>query len=80
MADTADTSVRLSGDPKSFVQEAIDGGTHESAQDCVQAPVRRERRAAEDRAMQDLKNAFAAPDEDFKPLTAAEVIGRDRDR
>lgn len=59
-----------------------DGGSYENVSEYIRDLIRRDKDRAEqeafDRLKAELTNAFAAPEESNKPLTAAEVIAWSR--
>jgi putative addiction module CopG family antidote len=76
-------TVRLSGALSDFVASNVDeNGAYENISEYVRDLIRRdkERREQEafDRLKAELTRAFAAPDESYVALTAAEVIARNR--
>jgi putative addiction module CopG family antidote len=76
-------TVRLSGALSDFVASNVDeNGAYENISEYVRDLIRRdkERREQEafDRLKAELTQAFAAPEESYVALTAAEVIARNR--
>lgn len=76
-------TVRLSGALNDFVQANIgENGSYENVSEYIRDLIRRDRERAEqeafDRLKAELSYAFAAPDSSYLPLTAAEVIARNR--
>ena len=76
-------TVRLSGALNDFVQANIgEDGVYENVSEYIRDLIRRDKERAEqesfDRLKTELTHAFAAPDSSFQPLTAAEVIARNR--
>jgi putative addiction module CopG family antidote len=76
-------TVRLSGALSDFVASNVDeNGAYENISEYVRDLIRRdkERRELEafDRLKAELTQAFAAPEESYIALTAAEVIARNR--
>jgi putative addiction module CopG family antidote len=83
MSRTTTMTVRLSGALSDFVASNVDeNGAYENISEYVRDLIRRdkERREQEafDRLKAELTRAFAAPDESYVALTAAEVIARNR--
>jgi hypothetical protein len=81
MAPTTTVTVRTIGTPSEFVAlNAGKDGTHENNSEYLGDLLRRDKERAERKAHERLKvelaRAFAAPDEDYRLLTAAEVIAR----
>lgn len=76
-------TVRLSGALSDFVAANVgENGSYENISEYVRDLIRRDKERAEaeafDRLKAELNHAFAAPDSAYKPLTAAEVIARNR--
>lgn len=83
MSRTTTMTVRLSGALSDFVASNVDeDGAYENISEYVRDLIRRdkERREQEafDRLKAELTHAFAAPESSYVPLTAAEVIARNR--
>lgn len=83
MSRTTTMTVRLSGSLSDFVASNVaEDGAYENISEYVRDLIRRdkERREQEcfDRLKAELRHAFAAPDADYRPLTAADVIARNR--
>ena len=83
MSRTTTMTVRLSGTLSDFVASNVDeDGAYENISEYVRDLIRRdkERREQEafDRLKAELTQAFAAPEESYAALTAAEVIARNR--
>jgi putative addiction module CopG family antidote len=83
MARTTTMTVRLSGPLSDFVASNVDeDGAYENISEYVRDLIRRdkERREQEsfDRLKAELTHAFSAPESAYVPLTAAEVIARNR--
>jgi antitoxin ParD1/3/4 len=83
MPRTTTMTVRLSGALRDFVAENVgDNGSYENVSEYVRDLIRRDKERAEreafDRLRAELTHAFAAPDATYQPLTAAEVIARNR--
>jgi antitoxin ParD1/3/4 len=84
MAQTTMT-VRVSGALSDFVAANVgEGGAYENVSEYIRDLIRRDKerveREAFERLKAELQHAFAAPDESYQPLTAAEVINRNRVR
>lgn len=84
MSRTTTMTVRLSGTLRDFVASNIgEDGTYENVSEYLRDLVRRDRERAQaeafDRLKAELTQAFAAPESAYEPLTAAEVISRNRD-
>ncbi len=76
-------TVRLSGPLSDFVAINVgEDGAYENISEYVRDLIRRDKERAEREAFERLKaeltRAFAAPEESYRPLTAAEVIARSR--
>lgn len=83
MPRTTTMTVRLSGALSDFVAENVgENGAYENISEYIRDLIRRDKERAEkeafDRLKAELTRAFAAPDSSYKPLTAAEVIARNR--
>lgn len=83
MPPTKTMAVRLSGALSDFVDANVgQDGSYENVSEYVRGLIRRDKerveQAAFDRLKATLTQAFAAPDASFHPLTAAEVIARDK--
>ena len=83
MARTTTMTVRLSGALSDFVASNVgDDGAYENISEYVRDLIRRDKegreREAFDRLKAELTHAFAAPESAYVPLTAAEVIARNR--
>jgi len=81
MARTMTLNVRVSGALGEFVTSNVaPSGTYENVSEYVRDLVRRDMARAEGEAFERLKaeltRAFAAPDEDYRPLDADQVIRR----
>lgn len=84
MAQTTLT-VRVSGALSEFVAANVgEGGAYENVSEYIRDLIRRDKERAEQEAFERLKaelqHAFAAPDESYQPLTATEVISRNKPR
>jgi antitoxin ParD1/3/4 len=76
-------TVRLSGALSEFVQANVgEDGSYENVSEYIRDLIRRDKERTEqeafDRLKAELAHAFAAPDASYTPLTAAEVIARNR--
>lgn len=83
MARSTTLTVRLGGPLSDFVSANVgDDGAYENVSEYVRDLIRRDKARAEkeafDRLKAELKLAFSAPESSYKPLTAAEVIARNR--
>lgn len=83
MSRTTTMTVRISGALSDFVAANVsENGSYENISEYVRDLIRRDKERAELEAFERLKGeltlAFAAPEASYKPLTAAEVIARNR--
>ena len=83
MKQTTTMTVRLSGALSEFVASNVgETGASENVGEYVRDLIRRDKerveREAFDRLKAELSHAFAMPDSSFHPLTAADVIARNR--
>lgn len=83
MARTTTMTVRLSGALSDFVAANVDeNGAYENVSEYIRDLIRRDKERTEREAFARLKaelvHAFAAPEASYKPLSAAEVIARNR--
>lgn len=83
MSQTTTMTVRISGALSEFVALNVgENGSYENISEYVRDLIRRDKVRTEqeafDRLKAELTLAFAAPDESYRPLTAAEVIARNR--
>lgn len=83
MSRTTTMTVRLSGALSEFVASNVGpDGVYENVSEYVRDLIRRDKERAESQAFErlkaELKQAFAAPDSSYRPLTAAEVIARNQ--
>lgn len=83
MSRTTTMTVRLSGTLSEFVASNVGpDGVYENVSEYVRDLIRRDKERAESQAFErlkaELKQAFAAPDSSYRPLTAAEVIARNQ--
>ena len=72
---------RLGGALSDFVAANVgDDGSYENVSEYIRDLIRRDKERAEDEAFHRLKAeltlAFAAPEESYQPLTAAEIFAR----
>lgn len=83
MSRTTTMTVRLSGALSDFVASNVDeNGAYENISEYVRDLIRRDKERREqdafDRLKSELTQAFAAPEESYIALTAAEIIARNR--
>lgn len=83
MSRTTTMTVRLSGALSDFVAMNVgESGSYENVSEYIRDLIRRDKERAEmqafDRLKAELAHAFAAPESSYKPLTAAQVIQRNR--
>ena len=83
MSRTTTMTVRLSGPLSDFVAANVgENGSYENISEYVRDLIRRDKERAEqeafDRLKAELTRAFAAPEDSYKPLSAAAVIARNR--
>lgn len=83
MSRTTTMTVRIGGALSDFVSANVgDEGSYENVSEYIRDLIRRDKERAEAEAFNRLKaeltHAFAAQEETYKPLTAAEVIARNR--
>lgn len=83
MSRTTTMTVRLSGALSDFVASNVDeDGAYENISEYVRDLIRRDKerreQAAFDRLQAELTQAFAAPEESYVALSAADVIARNR--
>jgi Arc/MetJ-type ribon-helix-helix transcriptional regulator len=76
-------TVRLSGALSEFVAANVsEDGAHENVSEYVRDLIRRDKERTEQEAFDplkaELKLAFAAPESSYRPLTAADVIARNK--
>ncbi len=84
MSRTTTMTVRLSGTLRDFVSTNVgENGSYENVSEYIRHLIRRDKERSEreafDRLKAELARAFAAPDESFHPLWAADVIARNRE-
>jgi putative addiction module CopG family antidote len=83
MSQTTTMTVRISGALSEFVASNVgENGSYENISEYIRDLIRRDKerveREAFDRLKAELTRAFAAPEESYRPLSAAEVIARNR--
>lgn len=83
MSRTTTMTVRVGGALSDFVAANVgDEGSYENVSEYIRDLIRRDKERAEAEAFGRLKaeltHAFAAPEDSYQPLTAAEVIARNR--
>ncbi len=83
MSRTTTMTVRIGGALSDFVSANVgDEGSYENVSEYIRDLIRRDKERVEAEAFNRLKDelthAFATPEETYKPLTAAEVIARNR--
>ncbi|MCB9944582.1 MAG: addiction module antitoxin [Geminicoccaceae bacterium] len=83
MSRTTTMTVRLSGTLSDFVAANVgENGAYENVSEYIRDLIRRDKERMEaqafDRLKTELEHAFSAPDSSYEPLTAAEVIARNR--
>lgn len=76
-------TVRVRGTLSEFVAANVgEHGAYENVSEYIRDLIRRDKQRADDEAFDrlraELQHAFAAPESSYKPLTAAEVIARNR--
>ena len=80
---TMTMTVRISGALSAFVAANVgEDGAYENVSEYIRDLIRRDKERSEQAAFERLKaelgQAFAAPEASYRPLTAAEVIARNR--
>ena len=83
MPKTMNLSVRLTEPLTEYVSGRVGAtGDYDNASEYVRDLIRRDKERVEKEAFERLKaeltRAFAAPEESYRPLTAAEVIARNK--
>lgn len=83
MSKTTTMTVRVNGALSEFVAANVgENGAYENVSEYIRDLIRRDKERAEKEAFERLKaelaRAFAAPDSSYAPLTAADVIARNR--
>lgn len=81
MSKTTTLTVRLRGALANFVAANVgDNGSYENVSEYIRDLIRRDKERMEkemfERLKAELVHAFAAPEQNYKPSTAAEVIAR----
>ena len=76
-------TVRVSGALSAFVASNVgEHGRYENVSEYIRDLIRRDKerveREAFERLKAELQHAFAAPDDTFEPLTAADIIARNQ--
>lgn len=85
MRRTTTMTVRLSGALGDFVSANVgENGAYENVSEYIRDLIRRDKERSEREAFERLKaeleRAFAAPDDSYRPLSASDVIARNRPR
>ena len=85
MPRTTTMTVRLSGALRDFVSANVgENGSYENVSEYVRDLIRCDKERAEREAFERLKaeltHAFAAPDDSYHPLSASEIIARNKGR
>jgi len=83
MSRTTTMTVRLKGSLSDFVAANVgEHGTYDNVSEYVRALIRQDKERSEaeafDRLKTELAHAFSAPESSYQPLTAAEVIARNK--
>jgi putative addiction module CopG family antidote len=83
MARTTTMTVRLSGALSDFVAASVgENGSYENVSEYIRDLIRRDKERTEQEAFARLKaelaRAYAAPESSYRPLTAEDVIARNR--
>lgn len=83
MSRTTTMTVRVGGALSDFVAANVgDEGSYENVSEYIRDLIRRDKERTEAEAFGRLKaeltHAFAAPEDSYQPLTAADVIARNR--
>ena len=83
MSRTTTMTVRLGGALRDFVSANVgENGSYENVSEYIRDLIRRDKERSEreafDRLKAELTRAFAAPDESFHPLSAEDIIARNR--
>lgn len=83
MASSTTMTVRISGQLSEFVAANVgENGSYENVSEYVRDLIRRDKERVEQQAFERLKaelvQAFSAPDASYRPLSADEVIARNR--
>ena len=85
MPRTTTMTVRISGALSDFVSANVgENGSYENVSEYIRDLIRRDKERSEREAFERLKaelaRAFAAPDDSYHPLSAADIIARNRVR
>ena len=80
---TTTMTVRLSGQLRDFVAANVgESGNYENVSEYIRDLIRRDKARSEaedfERLKAELQRAFAAPDDTYRPLSAAEVIEKNK--
>lgn len=83
MSKTTTMTVRVSGTLGDFVAKNVgEDGAYENVSEYIRDLIRKDKANADETAFQRLKAeltyAFSAPESSYKPLSAADVISRNR--
>lgn len=83
MRQTTTMTVRLSGALSDFVAANVgEAGSYENVSEYIRDLIRRDKERSEreafDRLKAELDRAFAAPDETYRALSAADVVAENR--
>lgn len=83
MSRSTTMTVRVSGALSDFVAENVgEDGNYENISEYVRDLIRRDKerseQAAFERLQAELARGFAAPDSSYEPLTAADIIARNK--
>jgi putative addiction module CopG family antidote len=83
MSQTTTMTVRISGALSEFVASNVgENGSYENISEYVRDLIRRDKERVEREAFERLKaeltRSYAAPEDSYRPLSAAEVIARNR--
>lgn len=83
MSQTTTMTVRLKGSLSNFVADNVgEHGAYDNVSEYVRSLIRRDKERVEAEAFERLKaeltHAFAAPESSYQPLTAADVIERNK--
>ena len=85
MPRTTTMTVRISGALSDFVSANVgENGSYENVSEYIRDLIRRDKERSEREAFEHLKaelaRAFTAPDDSYHPLSAADIIARNRVR
>lgn len=83
MARTTTMTVRLSGALSEYVAENVgETGDYENVSEYIRDLIRRDKERTEregfDRLKAELQHAFSGPDAGYEPLTAADILARNK--